>query len=133
MRFSRQSTWFLTFRIVFKIMKVDLAQRFIWLPKAWLFLEITQNQFGTRNYLVSYRLSVLTNRRISFSCEIYLVSYGFLWLSCAYKSQENHLAARFTWFPVVSYGLPVLASMVLNCFHIRKSFGFPMAKPKETR
>ena len=52
---------------------------------------------------------MFTNRRISFSCEIYLVSYGFLWLSCAYKSQENHLAARFTWFLMVSYGLSVPA------------------------
>ena len=109
MFFSRQSTWFLTFRNDLKIMKIVLARRFIRVPKAWLFLDFMQNQFGTRIYLVSYRLSVFTNRRISFSCKIYLVSYGFLWLSCAYKSQEINLAARFTCFLMVSYGLSVPA------------------------
>ena len=102
--FTVRFTWFLVMSygpaVFYKSQAIHFTARFTW------FL------------VVSYGLSVFTIRRISFSCKIYLVSFGFLWLSCAYKSKGIHFAARFTWFPVVSYGLPVLASMVLNCFQL---------------
>ena len=61
---------------------------------AYLCLQITQNRFAS------------------------MVLNCFQLPSGVYKSLEIHLAAQFTWFPVVSYGLPVLASMVLNCFQL---------------
>ena len=40
----------------------------------------------------------------------YMVSYCFQLLIGAYKAREVNLAAQFTWFLMVSYGLLVLAN-----------------------
>ena len=88
----------------YKSRQVNLAAQFTWflIVSCGLLVPANHGKPICLNDLLV--IGATMSQGVHFGCTIYLVSYGFLWRTCAYKTKENDFSKRFPWF-LILYGV----------------------------